>query len=109
MRLDSSVLTTGASPGLGLELARQFAADGWRVYACARRPAGAVELAAIAAASGRRVTLRTMDLLDPGSIARAAHELGAASTDVLLIVSGTMGRADFPRLGVGAMPFGATD
>jgi NAD(P)-dependent dehydrogenase (short-subunit alcohol dehydrogenase family) len=31
-----AVLITGASRGLGLEFARQYAADGWRVMACAR-------------------------------------------------------------------------
>ena len=37
----ASVLITGANRGIGLELARQYAADGWRVHACCRNPAGA--------------------------------------------------------------------
>jgi NAD(P)-dependent dehydrogenase (short-subunit alcohol dehydrogenase family) len=104
-----SVLITGANRGLGLELTRQYAADGWRVYACARRPAEAAELASIAAASEGRVTLHAVDLLDHGTIERLARELDTAAIDVLLNVAGTMGRADFARQGVGAMPFGATD
>jgi NAD(P)-dependent dehydrogenase (short-subunit alcohol dehydrogenase family) len=38
-----SVLITGASRGLGLEFARQYADEGWRVYATCRdvtRPGG---------------------------------------------------------------------
>ena len=34
----STVLVAGASRGLGLEFARQYAADGWRVIATARQP-----------------------------------------------------------------------
>ncbi|WP_155243312.1 SDR family NAD(P)-dependent oxidoreductase, partial [Brucella anthropi] len=33
-----TVLITGATRGLGRELARQYAKDGWRVIACGRRP-----------------------------------------------------------------------
>ena len=33
-----TVLITGANRGLGLELARQYAANGWRVIAAALSP-----------------------------------------------------------------------
>ena len=39
-----TVLVTGANRGLGLEFARQYAADGWRVIACCRNPKDAPEL-----------------------------------------------------------------
>ena len=39
-----TALITGASRGLGLELARQYAADGWNVIATARNPADSAEL-----------------------------------------------------------------
>jgi NAD(P)-dependent dehydrogenase (short-subunit alcohol dehydrogenase family) len=44
-----TLLVTGANRGLGLEFVRQYAADGWRVVACARQPGTATELAALAA------------------------------------------------------------
>ena len=34
-----SALITGANRGLGLEFARQYLADEWRVYAACRDPA----------------------------------------------------------------------
>ena len=43
----SSVLITGANRGLGLEFARQYAADGWRVIACCRDPQRAHALQAL--------------------------------------------------------------
>ena len=33
-----SILITGANRGLGLEFARQYGNDGWRVFACCRNP-----------------------------------------------------------------------
>ena len=42
-----SVLITGANRGLGLEFARQYAADGWQVIATCRRPSEASELTAL--------------------------------------------------------------
>ena len=44
-----SVLITGANRGIGLELARNYASQGWHVYATARRPEAADDLKAIAA------------------------------------------------------------
>jgi len=39
-----TVLVTGAGRGLGRELVRQYAADGWRVIGCGRSlPAGGFE------------------------------------------------------------------
>jgi len=40
----SSVLITGANRGLGLEFARQYAADGWDVIATARNTKSREEL-----------------------------------------------------------------
>jgi NAD(P)-dependent dehydrogenase (short-subunit alcohol dehydrogenase family) len=34
---EQTILITGANRGIGLELAGQFAADGWNVIACCRK------------------------------------------------------------------------
>ena len=39
-----TVLITGANRGIGLEFARQYVADGWRVIAACREPARAQSL-----------------------------------------------------------------
>ena len=36
----STVLITGAARGLGLDFTRQYAAKGWKIHACARKPDG---------------------------------------------------------------------
>lgn len=63
-----TVLVTGASRGIGLELARQYAVDGWRVAATARHPDNASELVALATASEGRVAIHRLDVADTKSI-----------------------------------------
>ncbi len=60
----STILITGASSGLGAEMARQFAAKGHDLALCARRTDRLEELRdEIAAASpGRRIELRALDV-----------------------------------------------
>ena len=66
----STILITGASSGLGAEMARQFAARGHDLALCARR---ADRLEALrdeiaAAHPGRRVELRTLDVTDDDQV-----------------------------------------
>jgi NAD(P)-dependent dehydrogenase (short-subunit alcohol dehydrogenase family) len=104
-----TVLITGANRGLGLELARQYAADGWRVIACARRPDQADELQAVAAASGGRVTVHALDVSDHASIDALARELDGTPIDLLLNNAGRMGRESFAARGLEVQRFGESD
>ncbi len=73
-----TVLITGANRGIGLELARQYAAAGWHVIGTARKPAAADELDAIAA------KVVQLDVTDPASIERMARDLADTPIDVLI-------------------------
>ena len=52
-----AVLITGANRGIGLEFARQYAADGWAVFAACRDPKAAKKLAALAKGSGSKLII----------------------------------------------------
>ncbi len=54
----TAVLVTGASLGIGLEFARQYAAQTARVYACCRKPEKADTLKAVATSSKGEVPLQ---------------------------------------------------
>ena len=83
-----TVLVTGANRGLGLEFARQYAADGWTVIGTARRPAGADQLRELG------VELMQLDVTDQAGIAALAEALGDRPIDMLINNAGI-----FPRVG----------
>lgn len=84
------VLITGASRGIGLELARQYARRGWQVIATARRPAEAEALAAVAAAHPA-VTIEPLDVTDGAAIAALARKYHGRPIDLLINNAGIAG------------------
>lgn len=80
----STVLVTGANRGLGIEFARQYGADGWKVYAACRAPAEASALQDLAAASGGRIEVMALDVRDTASARAAAAKLAGVAIDLLL-------------------------
>ncbi|NQV45057.1 MAG: SDR family oxidoreductase [Rhodospirillales bacterium] len=83
--MTSTVLITGANRGIGFELARQYAADGWRVLACCRAPESA------AALKGLDVEILPLDVADQASIAALKASLGDTPLDLLINNAGVGG------------------
>jgi NAD(P)-dependent dehydrogenase (short-subunit alcohol dehydrogenase family) len=80
----NTVLVTGANRGLGLEFARQYAAEGWRVVAACRDPGAAGELNRLAAESDGRIAVIALDVSDLASVRAAAQSLAGAPVDLLI-------------------------
>ena len=104
-----TVLLTGAGRGLGLEFVRQYAADGWTVYAGVRDPARSPELATLVAAARGRIQVHVVDVADHASIETMASALDGAPIDVLINNAGTMGTQSFAGRGMEAQRFGPSD
>jgi NAD(P)-dependent dehydrogenase (short-subunit alcohol dehydrogenase family) len=89
---------TGANRGLGLEFARQYAADGWKVHAACRDPDTAKQLGRLAAGSGGQVDVLALDVTDSAGIRAAAESLAGETIDVLINNAG-VGSPKNQRLG----------
>lgn len=87
----ATVAITGAGRGIGLDIARQHLADGDRVIALVRNPAGATALAELAVASQGLLTVHAMDVGDDASVRAGAAETADEPVDVLYNVAGVSG------------------
>ena len=87
----STVLLIGASRGIGLELARQYRAQGWRVIATARSDEGLQRLQALGCEALR------MDVADPASNSGLAWQLDGEKLDLAVYVAGAIDRGNAPQ------------
>jgi len=79
-----TVLITGASRGIGLEFARQYAADSWRVIATCRTPDKAAALRALRPAA----EVLALDVADLARVSALGRELAGETIDVLIANAG---------------------
>lgn len=86
-----NVLITGASRGLGFEFARQYAADGWRVFATCRTPSSAPKLKAL-----KGVEVHALDVADFDAIDALAAKLKGTPIDVLILNAGLNPQPEAP-------------
>ena len=86
----ANVAITGAGRGIGLELVRQYAAAGDRVFALVRNPDKASELKGLADKSPN-ISIHAMDVADDASVKAGAADTGADRIDILLNVAGVVG------------------
>lgn len=75
-----SVFITGSNRGIGLEFARQYAAEGWRVFATCRNPAAAEELKALKG----DIHIHGLDIGDFAAIGALARQLKDEPIDLLI-------------------------
>ena len=93
-----TVMITGASRGIGLELARQYAALGWGVIATCRNPAEANDLQALAA-SRPNVLIEELDVTDFAEMDALAARYAGVPIDVLINNAGILGGNDRQKFG----------
>lgn len=92
----TTYLITGASRGIGLELAREWLSAGHRVVATARNPEAAEGLQRLRRDHQQRLRLCAMDVASEASVAAAAGQLKDEKLDVLLNNAGTVLKPDRP-------------
>jgi NAD(P)-dependent dehydrogenase (short-subunit alcohol dehydrogenase family) len=99
-----SILITGANRGLGFEFARQYAENGYRVFATARHVKDAVALHALAKKHAA-ISLHELAVGEADSVRALVNELSGAPLDILLNNAGTMGpkqqslgKIDYPAM-----------
>ncbi|WGZ94376.1 MAG: SDR family oxidoreductase [Candidatus Thiothrix putei] len=86
-----TILITGANRGIGLELVRQYAADGWNVLACCRSPENAHDLNKLAQHSNGHITLHLLDVTQAAQRAALAAQLKGQAIDILFNSAGVSG------------------
>lgn len=91
---DLNLLITGANRGIGLEFVKQYAKDGWRVFACCREPESAHELQALAKAH-RNVQVIALDVAEFDQIDVLATALKNYKIDLLINNAGIYPPSDF--------------
>ena len=79
-----SVFITGSNRGIGFEFARQYAAEGWRVYATCRNPDRADALNDL----DGDVRIHKLDVSDFDAIDALAEELHGETIDVCILNAG---------------------
>ena len=93
-----TVLITGASRGIGYELARQYAAAGWGVIATCRNPATAEQLQVLAAVNPK-VIIEQLDVTDFDEMDALAARYKGVPIDVLINNAGILGGNERQKFG----------
>ncbi len=83
-----TILIVGASRGLGLGLAQEYARRGWRVIGTVRNLTAKTGLHTLANESAGRVIIETVDINDPTEVAALRQRLAAERIDLLFVNAG---------------------
>jgi len=91
-----TVFITGAGRGIGLEFARQYAADGWRVIATIRDVTKAADLKDAAP----EAEIHSLDVTDQAALAALGRTLASDAIDVLIANAGVSRAAQMSADGI---------
>lgn len=95
----NTVLITGANRGIGLEFARQYAADGWQVVACCRQPQQAEALNRLADQYKDQFSIHRLDVRELTEIDQLSHKLQDLPIDILINNAGVYPHAQNGEFG----------
>lgn len=84
-----TLLITGANRGIGLELTKRYAADGWTVIATCREPQSAAALKAVPG-----IAVEALDVTDYAAVDKLAQTYDGTAIDLLLNNAGIYGNRD---------------
>ncbi|MBS0224270.1 MAG: SDR family oxidoreductase [Proteobacteria bacterium] len=93
----STVLVTGAARGLGLDFTKRYAARGWKVLACARKPDALKDIEG-------DIHPHSLEVTDYEAVKALARKLSGEAIDVLICNAGIGGSR-----GEGAQSLGSLD
>jgi NAD(P)-dependent dehydrogenase (short-subunit alcohol dehydrogenase family) len=93
-----SIFITGSNRGLGLEWARQYAQEGWRVFATCRHPAEASALKSLAE-QFPILSLHRLDVTRSEDIRAIAREMEGQPIDILMGNAGVYLEKGTPEFG----------
>lgn len=99
-----NILITGSNRGLGLELARQYAEDGWRVYATCRHPESAVTLNELAGRHAE-LTVHRLDVTRSDDLRAIVSDLDDAPLDILYNNAGVYLETSYEGPELGALRY----
>jgi NAD(P)-dependent dehydrogenase (short-subunit alcohol dehydrogenase family) len=91
--MTETILITGSNRGIGLELVRQYASQGWQVIACCRRPDQATALNRLGD-EFPHITLHTLDVAQQDQVQELAARLQECPIDILFNNAGIYGPYD---------------
>lgn len=106
--LAPTLFITGSNRGIGFELVKQYAEQGWRVIATARNPESAHELNAIAKANPN-VVVEQLDVTDFDRVDELALKYKDRPIDVLINNAGILGKYTMDEGAVEHSAFGNFD
>jgi NAD(P)-dependent dehydrogenase (short-subunit alcohol dehydrogenase family) len=87
----AAALVVGASRGLGLGLAKELYSRGWNVTGTVRDPRKSDGLVQLAAASGGRVEIESIDIDNPQELEALAGRLKGRRYELLIVNAGISG------------------